>query len=105
LNPVGGQCRIVDIWVDSEDRHDWQSAYRSAARAAADLPGTCEVTAASALPWVAEILRRDGFRQRGEKPVALYDPGGRLAGAPPVHLQMVDSDAFFLHSPSYPFVT
>jgi hypothetical protein len=105
LNPVGGQCRIVDVRVHSEERCDWQSAYRCAARAAAELASTCEVTVASALPWVAEILRRDGFRQRGEKPVVLYDPAGRLRGAPPLHLQMVDSDAFFLYSPSYPFVT
>ena len=105
LNPVGGQCRIVDVRVHSEERLDWQSAYRCAARAAAELASTCEITVASALPWVGEILREDGFRQRDERPVALYDPGGQLAGTPPLHLQMVDSDAFFLHSPSYPFVT
>jgi len=105
LNPVGGQCRIIAVQVDSEDPRDWRSAYRASVRAAAELAATCEVTVASALPWLSETLEQDGFRNRGEKPIMLYDPAGRLAGAPPLHLQMVDSDAFFLYSKSYPFVT
>jgi hypothetical protein len=78
---------------------------RLALRAAAALPETCEVTIVNALTWLAAILRKEGFHQRGEKPVVLYDPRKRLAGAPPIHLQMVDSDAFFLHDLSYPFAT
>jgi hypothetical protein len=105
LNQVNGQCRIIDIDVDSDDRADLRAAYRLAASAAANLPETCEITAVSSLPWVAEILRQDGFRLSGDKPVVLYDPQSRLAGAPPPNLQMVDSDAFFLYITIYPFVT
>ena len=105
LNRVGGQCRIIAVQVDSEDRRDWRPAYRAAARTAAELATTCEVTAASALPWLSEILEQDGFRRRGEKPIMLYDPGARLANAAPLHVQPIDSDAFFLYSKPCPFVT
>ena len=105
LNSVGGQCRIIAVQIDSGDRRDWRSAYRASARAAAELATTCEVTVASALPWLSEILEQDGFRKRGEKPIMLYDPGEHLTGAAPLHVQPIDSDAFFLYSKSYPFVT
>jgi hypothetical protein len=105
LNPVAGQCRVAAVQIDSEDPRDWRSAYRASARAAAELPATCEVTVASALPWLAEILEQDGFRNRGEKPIMLYDPGRRLTDAAPLHVQPIESDAFFLYSKSYPFVT
>ena len=105
LNSVDGQCRIIAVQVDSDDPRDWRSAYRASARTAAELTPTCEITAASALPWLGEMLEQDGFRKRGEKPIVLYDPDGRLADAAPLHVQMIDSDAFFLYGKSYPFVT
>ena len=105
LNQVAGQCRIIDLRVESDHPGDWRSAYRLAVRTASALEETCEVIVVSALPWLNEMLQQDGLRLRDERPVVLHDPHGRLAGAPPLHLQMVDSDAFFLYSRSYPFVT
>jgi hypothetical protein len=105
LNHVGGQSRVIDIFVDSALPSDWLAVYRLAVRAAAVRPATCEITAFSALSWVAEMLRREGFRLRDEKPVVLFDPRGQFSGVPPLHLQMVDSDAFFLQSPLFPYLT
>jgi len=105
LNHVGGQSRIIDIFVDSAFVADWLAAYRLAVGAAAARPATCEITAFSSSSWVAEMLRHEGFRLRGEKPVALFDPKGQFNGVLPLNLQMVDSDAFFLYSPSFPYLT
>jgi hypothetical protein len=105
LNEVNGQTRIIDLLVRSSEAADWETAYRLALRAAADLPETCEVVATSSLPWLDQILERCGMRERIAKPILVYDRRGLLSGAAPLHLQMVDSDAFFLYSPSFPFLT
>jgi hypothetical protein len=101
LNLCGGQCRIVDIFAAS----DWEAAYRLAIHTAAALPDTCEISAFSSLPRTSILLQAEGFQKRDERPVMVYDPEVRLQSAPPLNLQMVDSDAFFLYSPSYPYLT
>jgi hypothetical protein len=101
LNLCSGQCRIVDIFTTS----DWQAAYRLAIHTAAALPETCEISAFSSLPRTGVLLRGEAFQKRAERPVMAYDPDARLQNASPLNLQMVDSDAFFLYSPSYPYLT
>jgi hypothetical protein len=105
LNQIGGQVRIVDLLVSSESQADWRNACQLAFRIASAASGCCEVVFAVSLPWLAAILRECGFHQRHVRPVLVYDRDQVLAGAPPLHLQMVDSDAFFLPGPSYPFLT
>ncbi len=105
LNQVGGQCRIVDLAIDSESPPDWEAAYLVAVSVAAKRKTTCEISAVSSLPWLSEALRTIGFRLRGQTAVMLHDPGRRLAGAPPLHLRMTDNDACFLYSESYPYLT
>jgi len=101
LNLCQGQCRIVDIFVSS----NWQAAYRLAIRTAAALPGTCEISAFSSLPEIGALFRDEAFQKRDERPVLVYDPEDRLQAAPTLNLQMVDSDAFCLYNPSYPYLT
>jgi hypothetical protein len=105
LNEVHGQTRIIDIFINSEEPMEWESAYRLALKTAASLPATCEVVAATSLPWLAAVFRKCGFRRCSDRPVVLYDPRQLLANAPPLHIQMVDSDAFYLYDLSYPFLT
>jgi hypothetical protein len=105
LNEVHGQTRIVDLFINSGESAEWESAYRAAFRAAASLAATCEVVAATSLPWLAEALRSCGFRKRDSRPVMLYDPRRLLDGVPPLQIRMVDSDAFYMHDLSYPFIT
>ena len=105
LNEVRGQTRIIDLFLNSEDPRDWESAFRVAVGVAASVESTCEIAVATSLPWFIEILRKCGFRKCSDRPVMLYDPRGLLANAPPLRIQMVDSDMYYLHDLLYPFLT
>jgi len=105
LNEVHGQTRVIDLFVRSTESAVWGAAWRLALHQASCLPGTCEVVTASSLPWLDQVLRRLGMRERDARPILLCDRRGILAAAPPLHIQMIDSDAFFLYSHSYPFLT
>jgi hypothetical protein len=105
LNQVAGQCRIIDLAVDSEAPRDWEDAYRAAVSVAARQKETCEIAGVSSLPWLSDALRRIGFRLRKRSEVTLYDPAGRLVNAPPLHLRMTDNDECFLHTGSHSFLT
>jgi hypothetical protein len=105
LNQVAGQCRIVDLAVDSEAPLDWEAAYRVAVTTAVRQKTTCEVTAVSSLPWLSEAFRKIGFRLRQQIPVMLHDPARRLVDSPPLHLRMTDSDHCFLYDEAYPYLT
>jgi hypothetical protein len=104
LNEVHGQTRIADLAVEPGDPGEWHGAYSLALRTASRLPGTCEVVAMSSLPWLDEVLRHCGMRERAVRPVFVYDPRQLLADSP-LHLQMTDSDSFFLYTPSDLFLT
>jgi hypothetical protein len=105
LNTVAGQCRIIDMFVDSTLPAEWQAAYRLAVSQAASQPDTCEIVTFSSLSWIDTLLEEEGFHKRDERPTMLFDPQGTFSGAPPLHLQMADSDACFLSSPSFPYLT
>ena len=105
LNRIGGQCRIIDLYVDSAAPPDWQAAYRLAVNDAASQPQTCEITTFCSLPWVGKLLESEGFHQRDERPAMLFGREKSFAGAQQVHLQMVECDAFVVYSPSYPYLT
>jgi hypothetical protein len=103
LSATRGQCRIADIFVDSQSISDWREAYRLALAQAAAAPDTCEITVFGSLGWVSELLEDQGFRKRDELPVMVFDPSGRLSE--PLHLQMIDSDYFFRFDPVFPYLT
>jgi len=105
LSQLGGQCRITDLYVGSEREPDWRAAFRIAARTAAGSPDTCEIATVSSLPWISRLLSEDGFKLRDVKPVMLFDPESKFANTPPLSIQMVDSDAFFLGDHADPFLT
>jgi hypothetical protein len=105
LNEVRGQTRVVDMFLNSEERRCWQSACCLALRTGASLASTCEVVVATSLPWLAAVFRSCGFRKCNERPIMLYDSRQMLTNAPPLQIQMVDSDAFYIHDLSYPFLT
>lgn len=105
LNQVGGQCRIIDLSVDSEKPTDWEGAYRAATITARKRKQTCEIVAVSSLPWLSQALGRIGFKLRKQTPVFLYDPAGKLFGGLPLHLRLTDSDDCLLYEERYPFLT
>jgi len=105
LNQVAGQCRIIDLAVNSEAPHDWEEAYRAAVAAAFAHEATCEIMTVSSLPWLSDAFTTLGFLPRGQSPVMLYDPSGKLTSAPPLHLRMTDNDAYYLYEEARPFLT
>jgi Acetyltransferase (GNAT) domain len=105
LNTLGGQCRIVDMFIGSEERETWQKAYSVALRTAAAMPHVCEVAAVASAHWLCDALESLGLHRRQEKLIFIYDPRRRTVGVPPFLIQMVDSDAFYMHSPSFPYFT
>jgi hypothetical protein len=94
LNRIDAQCRIVDIYVDSDQHDDWQSAYTLALLTAMDDNETGEVIAATSLPQLGGILTACGMRLLRQKPVLLFERAGGQRVDLPLSLQLADSDAF-----------
>lgn len=105
LNLMGGHCRIVDIFLNTEEVDCWRTACALAVNTASTYPDICEVAAWASVPWLGHVLEHWGFRLRREKPIFLYDPSNRSATMPPLLIQMVDSDAYFLQNVSDPYFT
>ena len=105
LSRVGGQTRIADIRLRSGVPQEWAAGYRLAARAAAQIPETCEILVAASTPLAREALAASGFRERGSSPLFLYDPKKKLAGALPMFWNLIEGDAAYLQDPVYPYVT
>jgi hypothetical protein len=105
LNRIGGQCRIIDMQLNTDEPEHWRMAYRLASCTAVEQPAVCEIVAATALEWLSAILEEDGYVLRQDTPVHLFDPAKHLAGTPPLHFQMVDWDAFYRYDPSFPYLT
>jgi hypothetical protein len=105
VSRAGRQGRIAGVFVDSERPEDWRAAYAVACRAAAEHPAICEVAAAGSMPLATDAISANGFRPRRYDPVLVYDPKRLLAGLPPLNLQLLDGDEFFLSDPAYPYLT
>lgn len=97
------QCRIADVWLESDKVEDWGALYRLAASAAKAHPGIAEVVTAAADVIAVQALRQVGFAPRGQLPLHFWLPGA----SPPadVRYQMLDNDAFYLHDGTPQFWT
>ncbi|MDQ3584146.1 MAG: hypothetical protein M3407_00070 [Acidobacteriota bacterium] len=104
LSKVRGQTRIADIRIDSADPLEWQAAYRLAASTAAEDPETCETLGVASTPPARAALTACGFRQRGNLPLFLSDPQGKLSAAP-IFWNLIDDDAAYTNDPAYPYST
>lgn len=105
LARVGGQCRIADIWVDSDNAADWTAAYALAGRAAALDPQVCELVASASISPAIEAAALAGFRFRRADPIFVLDPKKRFAAAPPLNVTFLESDVAYICDPSYPYLT
>jgi len=105
LSRTEGVMRVADLRVLSGEVADWAAAFALATRAAyADSLG-CELVAAAATPLAVEAIRRNGFRLRKTDPVFLLDPKGVLRGRMPVEITLMESDAGYLYTPEYPYLS
>jgi hypothetical protein len=105
LSRIAGVMRIADLRVLSAEVADWEAAFALATRAAYTDPLGCELAAAAAMPLAAAAIRRNGFRLRKTDPVFVLDPKGVLRGHMPVEITMMESDAAYLYTPAYPYLS
>jgi hypothetical protein len=105
LSRVAGVLRIAELRLRSSDPAHWQAAFTLATRTALADPYACELIAAASIPVTAEALRYNGFRLRRTDPIFLLDLNGLLLGNAPFEVSLLDSDAAYLYSPEYPYMT
>jgi hypothetical protein len=105
LARVGGQARLADLRILSDEQADWNSAVATCVQAAASFPENCELFATATTPRMAQALESNGFRFRGESPVFVYDRKKVLDSAERLQLSMLDDDGAFLNFPEYPYAT
>jgi len=97
LSRVGNRICIADLSVNSESVADWQAAYSLAAQTAAADAAVSEVFTAVSTDAARDALARNHFRLANRRAILLLDRGGLLDGAPPIDLQALDSDEFYLY--------
>ncbi len=105
LSRIAGVMRIADLRVISGEAADWEAAFALATRAAYQDPLGCELASAATIPLTAEAIRRNGFHLRKTDPVFVLDPKGVLLPHMPVEITMIESDAAYLYTPEYPYLS
>jgi hypothetical protein len=97
LSRVANQVRIADLSLSSESMADWQAAYSLAAQTAEAEPTASVVLTAVSTDLAREALERNRFYLADRRTVLVLDRKGRLEGAPPLDLQLLDGDEYYLH--------
>ena len=105
MSRVGGQARLADLRILSEDTRDWIAAYAAAVRVAAQDPAICELATSAFVPVVRQALEANGFQSRGANAIFVLDPGNVLGEPGNLHLSMLDDDSAYLNHPGNPYCT
>ncbi len=92
-----GQVRIVDFYVDSGARQDWSILIQLAVSQAMRNPAAAEVVSVGSDPVTRQALIDCGFHARGNSAMRILPGKGVELPAGPIRLQMIDSDAAYLH--------
>jgi len=90
------QARLADLWIDSQDPADWRALIQCAVSRALQHPDAAEIIAWAGEPALSQRLLECGFHVRGAQPVMLGVRGGWKPPAA-LHVQMLDTDAAYLH--------
>jgi hypothetical protein len=98
LAQTPGQTRIVDFYVDSEDRESWRAAIQLAVAQARRNPAAAEVVSMGSDPLTRQALLDCGFHARGNLVLRLLPGKGVELPAGPIRFQMIDNDFAYLHS-------
>jgi hypothetical protein len=97
LASVVAQVRIADCWVDSDDPADWRSLIGCAVAEARLDPQAAEIVGWASDPWHEGAFRACGFLARTATPVQIRLPRGSAIPVGTLRVQMLDSDAAYLH--------
>ncbi|HXE63041.1 MAG TPA: hypothetical protein VN519_05845 [Bryobacteraceae bacterium] len=98
LAHVPGQVRIADFYVDTDDAASWRAVIQLAISQAHRNPAAAEVAAVGSDPVTRRALSECGFHVRGEAPMRLLSVTGAVLPEGPIRVQMIDSDAAYLHA-------
>ena len=98
LSGKGGEARVADLWIGSDDPADWIACYGLAARCAAGAyPSATSIGAVAFPPFIQDALRSSGYRQLRVILTTLTDKRALLRPRPLFpHLNMIDWDAAYL---------
>lgn len=105
LAQAGRQMRVADLRVSGESEEAWTKAYGWAVHMALRSSDADELAAGSMSAITDVALAANGFRVRATKPVWVRDRGKLLEGAPPLRLQLADSDGFLVYDAGDPYLT
>jgi hypothetical protein len=92
LAPAGGQVRLADCWVASEDPAEWRSIIQCAVRQATQYRDAAELVTWSSDPLFSRCLRHCGFHARDQELILLKLQGGHPLDKS-LRVQMLDTDA------------
>ena len=98
LSHVPGQVRIADLWMSSADSSDWRAAIFAAVHQAKTVGGVAEVVAWSSEHALSAAFEECGFHQRFTRPIFLRSVRGMPIPQGGIRVQMIDNDAYYLHS-------
>jgi len=90
-----GQARIVDSYVDSENREDWRALVQLAVSKAARNVDAAEVVSFGSDPATRQALIDCGFHDRGNSALRLMSGKSVELPAGPIRFQMIDNDAAY----------
>ena len=97
LASAPGQVRIADCWVDSDEPADWRAMILCAVGQARQDPRAAEVVMWASDSLLAEALRACGFHARFDTLIQVRPASDGSVPEGPLRVQMLDSDAAYLH--------
>jgi hypothetical protein len=97
LTSAPGQVRIGDCWLDSDDVGDWSAMLALAVAEATADPQAAEIVGWANDTLTARALEACGFRGMGATGMLLRPTGETALPEEPLRVQMIDSDAAYLH--------
>ncbi len=102
---VGGQGRVADLNIDSEDDESWSGAVAAILQTFKKDRTVSEVMAFGSVAYLDKALEANGFQNRDSRPMVVFDPGKTLTGSPVPLLGMLEDDASFVYDPNFPYLT
>lgn len=97
LASAPGQVRIADCWMDSDSPEEWRALLGCAVAQAREDPQAADIVGWANDGLTASALRACGFRAGLASTIQLRPATGAALPAEPLRLQMLDSDAAYLH--------
>jgi hypothetical protein len=103
LSRPDGQVRVADLRIRSQEPQDWAAAYSVALDLAWEDRLCNEIMSFASTDLAREALLANGFQRVSSRLVRLVDTRKILQDVPPLQLQSITTDAFFLSIASHQY--